>query len=176
MEELTSRKRIYLRRALLAATILVCSVLQNTDGWFPRIAGAGALLLIPLTAAIAMFERDISGMLFGLFAGALITETLFGIPGIGLPERADRFTLIWFTTCRQSSTRLFCHPRSSSWSGRLNCGSGTNNFHLQYRIKGGADGALKSFKRQTDGSRLRRYHIILRSCRRPCQNADYRQG
>ena len=71
MEELTSRKRIYLRRALLAATILVCSVLQNTDGWFPRIAGAGALLLIPLTAAIAMFERDISGMLFGLFAGAL---------------------------------------------------------------------------------------------------------
>ena len=45
--------------------------MQNTDGFFPQIFGVRALLLIPAVVCTAMFERDIVGMLFGLFAGML---------------------------------------------------------------------------------------------------------
>ena len=45
--------------------------MQNTDGFFPQIFGVRALLLIPAVVCIAMFERDMAGMFFGLFAGAL---------------------------------------------------------------------------------------------------------
>ncbi len=39
---------------------------------FPRLGiGIPVFLLIPLTTAVAMYEREFSGMLFGLLAGAL---------------------------------------------------------------------------------------------------------
>lgn len=65
------RKKLIMRRGSLALMLLILSVLQNTDGFFPQIFGVRALLLIPAVVCIAMYERDISGMLFGLFAGAL---------------------------------------------------------------------------------------------------------
>ena len=65
------RKKLILRRGSLALILLVLSVLQNTDGFFPQIFGVRALLLIPAVICIAMFERDMAGMFFGLFAGAL---------------------------------------------------------------------------------------------------------
>lgn len=65
------KKKIIGRYAVLALGILLLSVLQNTDGYFPELFGARAVLLIPVTVSIAMFERDIGGMFFGLFAGAL---------------------------------------------------------------------------------------------------------
>jgi len=64
-------KNIYLRRLILGATILVTAMIQNTAGLFPDFFGARALLLIPATICIAMFEREVSGLFFGLFAGAL---------------------------------------------------------------------------------------------------------
>lgn len=67
----TERKKLILRRGSLALILLVLSVLQNTDGFFPQIFGVRALLLIPAVVCIAMFERDVAGMFFGLFAGAL---------------------------------------------------------------------------------------------------------
>ena len=67
----TERKKLILRRGSLALILLVLSVLLNTDGFFPQIFGVRALLLIPAVVCIAMFERDLAGMLFGLFAGAL---------------------------------------------------------------------------------------------------------
>lgn len=67
----TERKKLILRRGSLALILLVLSVLQNTDGFFPQIFGVRALLLIPAVICIAMFERDTAGMFFGLFAGAL---------------------------------------------------------------------------------------------------------
>lgn len=65
------KKKIIIRRVCLAALILLLSVLQNTDGFFPQLFGVRALLLIPAVVCISMFERDIAGMFFGLFAGAL---------------------------------------------------------------------------------------------------------
>lgn len=52
--------------------------MQNTDGFFPQIFGVRALLLIPAVVCTAMFERDIVGMLFGLFAGMLWDITASG--------------------------------------------------------------------------------------------------
>lgn len=67
----TQNKKLIFRRLCLALILLLLSVLQNTDGLFPQIFGVRALLLIPAVVCIAMFERDIFGMIFGLFAGAL---------------------------------------------------------------------------------------------------------
>lgn len=67
----SQNKKLILRRLCLALILLLLSVLQNTDGLFPQIFGVRALLLIPAVVCIAMFERDIFGMIFGLFAGAL---------------------------------------------------------------------------------------------------------
>ncbi len=66
LKNIISRCRVW-----LAVVVLLFSVLQNGLGTFPKIFGARALLLIPLVTAIAMYERDIAGMLYGLFAGAL---------------------------------------------------------------------------------------------------------
>lgn len=60
-----------MRRICLALILLPVSVIQNTDGFFPQFFGVRALLLIPFVVCISMFERDICGMLLGLFAGAL---------------------------------------------------------------------------------------------------------
>lgn len=67
----SSRKKLIFRRICLALILLLISVLQNTDGFFPQFFGVRALLLIPAVVCIAMFERDFFGMLLGLFAGAL---------------------------------------------------------------------------------------------------------
>lgn len=67
-----------IRRVILALIILTLSVMQNTDGFFPQIFGVRSLLLIPAVVCAAMFERDIVGMLFGLFAGMLWDITASG--------------------------------------------------------------------------------------------------
>lgn len=67
----SQRKNIIIRRICLALILLLLSVLQNTDGFFPQIFGVRALLLIPCVVCVAMYERDVCGMLLGLFAGAL---------------------------------------------------------------------------------------------------------
>lgn len=65
------KKKLIFRRISLALILLLISVLQNTDGFFPQIFGIRALLLIPAVVCIAMYERDIWGLILGLFAGAL---------------------------------------------------------------------------------------------------------
>ncbi len=74
----SQRKKLIIRRLCLALILLLLSVLQNTDGFFPQVFGVRALLLIPAVVCIAMFERDIYGMLLGLFAGALWDITASG--------------------------------------------------------------------------------------------------
>ncbi len=74
----SQRKKLITRRLCLALILLLLSVLQNTDGFFPQIFGVRALILIPAVVCIAMYERDIWGMLLGLFAGALWDITASG--------------------------------------------------------------------------------------------------
>ncbi len=66
------------RYAVLGFALLVLSVLQNTPHCFPTVFGCRALLLVPAVVAIAMYERDVAGLFFGLFAGALWDVTSSG--------------------------------------------------------------------------------------------------
>ena len=74
----SQRKKLITRRLCLALILLLLSVLQNTDGFFPQIFGVRALILIPAVVCMAMYERDIWGMLLGRFAGALWDITASG--------------------------------------------------------------------------------------------------
>lgn len=57
------------RRIILAVMLLVTFLLQTTGGFFPAPFGIHACLLVPATVCIAMFEREFSGLFFGLAAG-----------------------------------------------------------------------------------------------------------
>lgn len=64
-------KNIYIRRLCLAAVVLLTALLQNTDGLLPSPLGFRAMPLIPAVVCISMFERELPGMFFGVFAGLL---------------------------------------------------------------------------------------------------------
>ena len=64
-------KNTYIRRLLLAAGLVLVALLQNTNGLLPTFAGIRAMPLVPAVVCIAMFEREMTGMFFGLFAGLL---------------------------------------------------------------------------------------------------------
>lgn len=66
----SSSRNIYIRRALTVLLIFVSALLQHT-GLIPEFFGVPALVLVPLTVCIAMFERSIPGMCFGILAGVL---------------------------------------------------------------------------------------------------------
>ncbi|MBQ7595498.1 MAG: rod shape-determining protein MreD [Clostridia bacterium] len=61
-----------LRRAKPALIILVIFLIQNTAGLFPHPWGVHAMLLVPAVVCTGMFEREVPGMFFGLFAGILL--------------------------------------------------------------------------------------------------------
>ncbi|MBQ9913268.1 MAG: hypothetical protein IJO73_03465 [Clostridia bacterium] len=65
-----SSRNIYIRRFLTALLVFVTALFQHS-GFIPELFGAPALLLVPLTVCIAMFERSIPGMCFGVLAGLL---------------------------------------------------------------------------------------------------------
>ncbi len=65
-----SSRNIYIRRALTALLVFMTALFQHS-GFIPELFGAPAMLLLPLTVCIAMFERSIPGMCFGVLAGLL---------------------------------------------------------------------------------------------------------
>ncbi len=65
-------KANYIRRIKIAAVIFVTFLLQNNPSVFPRPTDVPVMLLVPLTVCVGMFEREVWGMLFGLFAGVLL--------------------------------------------------------------------------------------------------------
>ena len=75
-----SSRNIYIRRTLMAVLVFVTALFQHS-GMVPSLFGAPAMLLVPLTVCIAMFERSISGMCFGVLAGVLWDFALSGGDG-----------------------------------------------------------------------------------------------
>ncbi len=65
-------KKTVERRAVLAALMLLTFTFQQTGGLFPAPFGVHAMLLVPLTICIAMFEREFAGIFFGLAAGVML--------------------------------------------------------------------------------------------------------
>ncbi len=66
-----NNKPKHIRYAIFAILILIVSLLQNSNVAFPEIFGARAFLLLPLSVAIAMHEREIPAAVFGAFSGVL---------------------------------------------------------------------------------------------------------
>lgn len=71
IEELKKSSNIK-RRIILAVMLVVTFILQTTSGFFPSPFGIHACLLVPAAVCIAMFEREFSGMFFGLAAGMML--------------------------------------------------------------------------------------------------------
>ena len=61
----------YIRKALLLGLVVATALFQHTFSALPALFGAKAMLLIPLTVAIAIHERSMNGLFFGAFAGIL---------------------------------------------------------------------------------------------------------
>lgn len=64
-------KEEYKRNGIFLLLIVFTAILQNTNGLFPKIYNASAMLIIPLVICISMFEREMISMLMGLAAGLI---------------------------------------------------------------------------------------------------------
>ena len=71
MEAIANNKMLIIRRSVFALMVFVTFLFQSVPGMFPEIFGLKAMLLIPLTVCLGMFEGETAGFLYGLFAGAL---------------------------------------------------------------------------------------------------------
>ena len=60
------------RRLILAVLLVATFTFQNTGGLFPEPFGIKAIILIPATICISMFEREFAGIFYGLAAGAML--------------------------------------------------------------------------------------------------------
>ncbi len=68
---LKENKEEYKRKGIFLVLIIFTAILQNTNGLFPKIYNASAMLIIPLVICVSMFEREMTGMVFGLVAGLI---------------------------------------------------------------------------------------------------------
>ncbi len=66
-----SSKERYIRYCLYGVVAVATVLLQFSDISFPSIFGARAFLLIPLTIAVAMYEREVPAAVFGAITGLL---------------------------------------------------------------------------------------------------------
>ncbi len=67
-----SKKNSVIKKIVFAVIIILAFSLQSTGGLFFAPFNINAILLIPLTVCIAMFEREFSGVFYGLLAGAML--------------------------------------------------------------------------------------------------------
>ncbi len=65
-----ANRYIYIRRITFVILIVLTALFQHS-GLMPSIFGAPAMLLVPLTVCIAMYERSMAGICYGILAGAL---------------------------------------------------------------------------------------------------------
>lgn len=93
IEEISKKNNIK-RKVFFVFLLIITFLLQTTKGFFPAPFGIHALLLIPATVCIAMFEREFSGIFYGLLAGMML-ET---VSSDTVVFNSVFFTLIGFLT------------------------------------------------------------------------------
>lgn len=67
----SNNRLLVIRRILFAVMLVLAAVIQQTDFFFSSFGSARLMLLLPLTVAIAMYERSLPALFYGLFAGLL---------------------------------------------------------------------------------------------------------
>ncbi len=65
------RKILLVRRGIFVLFLLIAHILQNTAGFSPSFFGVHVWFLLTLTVCLGLFEREVAGAAYGLFAGAL---------------------------------------------------------------------------------------------------------
>ncbi len=65
------QKILWVRRSIFVLLILFAHLLQNTPVGLPAFFGIRAYFLLTFTVCLGLFEREVAGALFGVFAGAL---------------------------------------------------------------------------------------------------------
>ncbi len=68
--EFIGRKNIYKKYALYAVVIFLAAVCSNS-GFIPSLFSLDAMVMVPLCVAVALHEKSIPGMCFGILCGAL---------------------------------------------------------------------------------------------------------
>lgn len=78
----TSNNRLLLIRHILFAVLFVlAALLQQNRFFFTSLGSARLILLLPLVVAVAMHERSLPAMFFGLFAGVLWDSASITVDG-----------------------------------------------------------------------------------------------
>lgn len=67
----SDNRNLYIRRGLFTLLFFLTAAVQHTAGVIPAVFGAKAMVLIPLTVAVAVHEKSMAGLAFGVLAGAL---------------------------------------------------------------------------------------------------------
>lgn len=68
--EFTGKRNIYKKYALYSLVIFLSAVCNNS-GFVPVVFSLDAMLMVPLCVIIALHEKSIPGMCFGILCGAL---------------------------------------------------------------------------------------------------------
>ena len=70
------------RRWLLLAVAVVTALIQHTPGFNLKIGTLSPMLLVPFVVCVAMYERSLTGLAYGLVAGALWDFASSGADGM----------------------------------------------------------------------------------------------
>ena len=70
------------KHVFLFAVVLLTALFQNTGGLLPSVFGAVFWPLIPVTVAVGMREGELTGLIYGMTAGAFWDVTVSGTDGV----------------------------------------------------------------------------------------------
>ncbi|MBQ6600598.1 MAG: rod shape-determining protein MreD [Clostridia bacterium] len=79
---ISSSKEIHIRRILFVLVAAVTAVMQHTPGFSFSLGNIAPMLLIPFVVCVAMYERTLTGLVFGVIAGAFWDFASAGADGM----------------------------------------------------------------------------------------------
>ena len=75
-------KEIGIRRVLLVLVAVVTALIQHTRGFNLSVGSVAPMLLVPFVVCVAMYERSLAGLSYGVIAGALWDFASTGADGM----------------------------------------------------------------------------------------------
>ncbi len=79
---LSPSKEIGIRRILLVLVAALTAVIQHTPGFSLSVGSVAPMLLVPFVVCVAMYERTLTGLAFGVLAGAFWDFASSGADGM----------------------------------------------------------------------------------------------
>lgn len=82
MLKLSNMSETAKRRCLLLAVAVITAIIQHTPGFNLKIGTLSPMLLVPFVVCVAMYERSLTGLIYGLVSGALWDFASSGADGM----------------------------------------------------------------------------------------------